>query len=43
MDTDVEIIVEREYVGTRPFDEVFNEINKEVIEQNARAYLASVA
>lgn len=37
------IIVEHEFVGTRPFAELFNEINKDVIERNAREYLDSVA
>jgi len=42
-DNDIEIIVEHEFVGTRPFEEVFNELNEEVIEQNAREYLNTVA
>jgi len=37
------IIVEHEFIGTKPFAELFNEINKEVIERNAREYLDSVA
>jgi|GEM_PF-5155382 len=37
----VKVLVEREFVGTRPFEEVFNELNKEVIEQNARGCLTS--
>ena len=39
----VVIIVENEFVGTIPFSELFNEINKEIIERNAREYLESVA
>ncbi len=35
------VLVEREFVGTRPFEEVFNELNKEVIEQNIRGRLSS--
>ncbi len=37
----VKVLVEREFVGTRPFEDVFNELNKEVIEQNARGRLSS--
>lgn len=37
----VKVLVEREFVGTRSFEDVFNELNKEVIEQNARGRLSS--
>ena len=43
MENQIEIIVENEYVGTRTFEDLFNEFNKELIEKNAQEYLASVA
>jgi len=43
MNNQVEIIVENEYIGERSFEDLFNELNKEVIEKNAREYLDSVA